>query len=77
MSERASNESVLAVYRKTWDDFTLFVKLIERIFDYMNRYSAEKMKKLHTTEVCFYHFKSNVFMSNKRRLIDAIVLSVR
>ena len=48
-----------------WRDYTLFVKLTEKVFDYMNRYCISKLKKVSTTEQCFYAFKTEVFWPNK------------
>ena len=56
-----------------WRDYTLFVKLTEKVFDYMNRYCISKLKKVSTTEKCFYDFKTEVFWPNKNKLVTCVI----
>ena len=61
------------VFAKAWKDYTLFVKLTERVFEYMNRYCVNNLGKVHSTEVCFYMFKSEVFWVHKTKLVESVI----
>ena len=73
MPDWAPDIDFVAVFAKAWTDFTLFVKLIERVFDYMNRYCISKLARQHTTEISFFAFKSQVFEEFKDKLVDSVV----
>lgn len=65
MPNWASDVEYITVFANAWQDFTLFVKLLERVFGYMNRYCTETLGKEHTTDVSFFAFKEQVFWPQK------------
>lgn len=36
--KRQNGSSILVAYLKVWDDYAMFSKLMDRMFDYLNRY---------------------------------------
>ena len=68
----ATDAEVVFVFAEAWRDFTLFVKLLERVFEYMNRYCTSQLGKQHTTEISFFAFKNEVFWVYKHKLMTSI-----
>lgn len=67
----------ISTFAKAWKDFTLYVKLIERAFDYMNRYCISNLGKTHLTELAFFAFKSEMFWPNRQELLTKVVACIR
>ena len=68
-ADQTKRKQFTETFTRLWPTFKLFVKLIERIFEYLNRYSAEKLKKLHSTEYCIDMFREKVFEQYKEILV--------
>lgn len=73
----AIDSDYISTFAKAWRDFTLFVKLMERAFDYMNRYCINNLGKTHLTELAFFAFKSEMFWPNRQELVSKVVACLR
>lgn len=38
VNEKKGTSGVMTTYLKVWDNYTMLVKLLDRMFDYLNRY---------------------------------------
>lgn len=54
----ASDADKVSAFAQAARNFMLFVKLVERLFEYMNRYCTSSLGKVHTTEMSFFSFKT-------------------
>ena len=48
---------IIKAYLQVWKDFSMFVKLLDRMFDYLNRYylKNQSMKTLGVTALDFFN----------------------
>ena len=69
----ASDFDKVTAFAEAWTKYTLFVKLIERLFEYMNRYCTQRLGKVHTTEMSYFAFKSQIFWNYKQKLVQGVV----
>ena len=51
-----TGEALLDAFVKCWSDFTMFSKLIERAFDYLNAFFLENLEEPHIGERCLQLF---------------------
>ena len=68
-----NHELFVQTFAKVWEDFTLYVKLMERAFEYMNRNMVQNHAKTHTSELSFFSFKQDVFFQLNKWLSASII----
>lgn len=73
----AVESDYICCFAKAWRDFTLYVKLIERASEYVNRNCIFKLNLKPLTEESFYLFKTEVFWPNKQELLTNVLVCAR
>ena len=67
---------MLDAFVKCWTDFTMFSKLIEKMFDYLNRYYLKNQCLPQLGEKCLKYFKDIYYDQQKTELRGAVMLQL-
>lgn len=68
-----SNEALLTTIVKVWEDYTIYAKMMDRCFDYLNRYYLSNSSLQPIGANCLVMFKERVFTKMKSHITEAVL----
>ena len=71
-----TNEALLTTIVKVWEDYTIYAKMMDRCFDYLNRYYLSNSSLQPIGANCLVMFKDRVFTKMKSQITDAVLVEI-
>ena len=62
---------------KTWERFCIFSKMMDRSFEYLNRYYLKNNKLPTTGERCQVMFKEMIYKPAKEKIVAALMVEIQ
>ena len=59
---------------KIWESFAIYSKMMDKIFDYLNRYYLKNSELKMVGETCIHMFHEQVFTRERKQLITSTIL---
>ena len=69
-------EQMLEAFVKCWQNFSMFSKLMEKMFDYLNRYYLKNQCLPQLGEKCMSYYKDIYYDRQKNELRTAVLLQI-
>lgn len=71
-----SGEALIRAYVECWTDYTLYAKLMDKMFDYLNRYYLKNNNMPLLGDRCLRMFHEEFFIKHKGTIIEAVLQQI-